>query len=240
MNYNNIWITSDLHLGHGNIMKYCSRTLFMTDEDRKVFEQLEPNTKEYKKFRLSIQSVQNMDRSLINNINSFVNENDLLIHLGDFAFVKNFDQLKKYRDQIFCKNIWHLWGNHDNRKNFLEDGIIFNRTFDSVFCYIFNYNEIYTERELQQENIKINKNKTTKIYLNHYANIIWQDSHKGSYHFYGHSHGNFEEKRKQLIPTWKCMDIGVDCHNYTPVKIDDACSKLDNWVESQLNNISKE
>lgn len=57
-----IWFTSDTHFGHNNIMKFCQRPW---------------------------KTVEEMDNALIQNWNSVVGENDIVFHLGDFAFAPN-------------------------------------------------------------------------------------------------------------------------------------------------------
>lgn len=54
-----IFVTSDLHLGHGNIIKYCNRPFKYTNE---------------------------MDDKLIKNWNSVVTQQDIVYVLGDFCF----------------------------------------------------------------------------------------------------------------------------------------------------------
>jgi len=89
------FFTSDLHLGHWNIVRYCNRP-FKTLEDH--------------------------DKTLLMLINSRVKENDTLYHLGDFCFKKSSEAsnshknaFEYYREQINCKNIIFCDGNHDGR-----------------------------------------------------------------------------------------------------------------------------
>lgn len=58
----NVWVTSDTHFGHENIIKFCSR----------------PFT-----------SAKEMNEAMIENWNSVVGENDIVYHLGDVYFNKN-------------------------------------------------------------------------------------------------------------------------------------------------------
>ena len=53
------------------------------------------------------------------------------------------------------------------------------------------------------------------IVLCHYAFRIWPSSHYGAWHLYGHSHCH-------LPPYGKSFDVGVDCHNYAPISLDEV------------------
>jgi len=86
----NVWFTSDSHFGHANIVKYCSRPF---------------------------KNVNNMDHCLINNWNSVVKDNDLVIHLGDFSF-----QSGNYLPHL-KGNILLVKGNHDNK---MYDPLFYN------------------------------------------------------------------------------------------------------------------
>ena len=87
------YVTADLHLGHTNIIKYCSRP-FKTLEE--------------------------MDKKIICRINEKVKKGDILIHDGDFCFKKSSEApdsritaAEHYRKQINCENIVFIKGNHD-------------------------------------------------------------------------------------------------------------------------------
>ena len=54
----NTWFTSDFHLGHRNIIRYCNRPFQSTGE---------------------------MDAAILDNLNSRVQQNDILYFLGDFC-----------------------------------------------------------------------------------------------------------------------------------------------------------
>ena len=81
----NTWFTSDFHLGHYNIIRYCNRPFSSTGE---------------------------MDAVILTNLNDQVGENDQLFFLGDFC-KGSADQAKHYRDRILCKNVHFVEGNHD-------------------------------------------------------------------------------------------------------------------------------
>lgn len=53
--------------------------------------------------------------------------------------------------------------------------------------------------------------------LCHYAMRIWHKRHYGTLHLYGHSHGNLPDDPSSLS-----FDVGVDCHNMTPLSFDEV------------------
>lgn len=82
-----IWFTSDLHLGHGNILRH------------------QPNR--------PWDDVESMNEALIGNINELVSEQDVLYILGDFSFKVKQAQAMELREGIRCRNVHLVRGNHD-------------------------------------------------------------------------------------------------------------------------------
>ena len=80
----NIYFTSDMHLGHENIIQYCNRPF---------------------------KNIAHMNETLIENWNKIVTPDDLVYHLGDFAYKgqKN----AKYWQGMLNGDIVHIRGNHD-------------------------------------------------------------------------------------------------------------------------------
>lgn len=129
--------------------------------------------------------VQHMNDSLVDNINSCVMQDDVLYHLGDLAFTQ-VDDLIKWINRINCGTVHFILGNHDktlinNRKRIMEE----THNVKSISDYKeINYNG-------------------QPIILFHYGMRVWNKSHHGSWHLYGHSHGT-------LPPHGKSVDVGVD------------------------------
>lgn len=163
-----LWFTSDLHLGHKNIIKYSNRPF---------------------------NSVEEMDESLINNLNKLVKSDDTLWFLGDFCF-SNDNQLLNYRKRINCNTINIVLGNHDKVKY---------ASFKDNFNIVCNFYEL----KIKEYNLD-----TDLVVLCHYALKVWNRSHHGTWHLYGHSHGSLPDD-----PTSKSFDCGVDCFNYKPINI---------------------
>lgn len=124
-------------------------------------------------------SVEEMNEALIKNWNKTVSPNDTIYHLGDFGF-SNIQNLKEIINKLNGNKILIL-GNHDKNLNSLIGKDKFNQ--------IFQYHEIVINGQT--------------IVLNHYSQRTWNKAFHGSWHLFGHSHGN-------LPPLNKSVDVGVD------------------------------
>jgi len=154
------FITSDLHLGHSNIAG--------------------PNTSIWKEGYRGFESVEQMDDEIINNINRFVQPEDTLYVVGDFA-MGGHTRIPDYRRRINSQEVHIILGNHD--------------------AHIRKYADLFASVS-ESKTIFVNKQG---IYLHHYACRVWEGSHKGFLHAYGHSHGSIEHS-----PYGKSMDVGID------------------------------
>ena len=65
------------------------------------------------------------------------------------------------------------------------------------------------------------------IVLFHYAMRVWNASHYGTWHLYGHSHGDLPDDPNSLS-----IDVGVDIHNFYPLSYEDVkkIMSLKTWV----------
>jgi calcineurin-like phosphoesterase family protein len=79
------WFTSDFHLGHFNIIRYCSRPFADTQE---------------------------MNEVIVDRLNSSVKPHDTLYFLGDFCLGRP-DDVTAYRNRLSCRTIHFVEGNHD-------------------------------------------------------------------------------------------------------------------------------
>jgi len=84
-----IYFTADLHLNHENIIKYCNRP-----------------------FR----DIEHHNKSLVNNWNQRVKDNDTVYHLGDFCFNNKSIKSSDWEKQLNGKII-HIKGNHDKNNH---------------------------------------------------------------------------------------------------------------------------
>jgi calcineurin-like phosphoesterase family protein len=186
------WFTSDSHLGHGNIIKYCCRPFLAADDKAALERDGVWHKGSWKgegssKWRITDEAIKMMNDHLIGQINKHVHKDDVLWHLGDFAFANKkiyYDKCFEYRERINCRTVNIVWGNHDHRN--IRD--LFTNAYD-----------LYTTRIEGQQ-----------ITMCHYAMAIWEDSHRGSWCLYGHSHSGAEVELNEKYPNRRSIDVGVD------------------------------
>jgi calcineurin-like phosphoesterase family protein len=95
-----VWITSDTHFGHKNIVRGV--TNWRTQDG----EVPVGSTRDF-------QTIEQMNERLVNGINNVVGQDDTLIMLGDVSF-GGFENIGLFIDRIICKNIHLILGNHDH------------------------------------------------------------------------------------------------------------------------------
>ncbi|HSE99774.1 MAG TPA: metallophosphoesterase [Nitrososphaeraceae archaeon] len=98
-NKQNVFFCSDSHYGHSGIVAGTSEW-----DDKSGCR--------------PFQTIDSHDNTLVNNINQTVGENDILFCLGDWSFGsyktgENVSNIRNFREQINCKNIHLIFGNHD-------------------------------------------------------------------------------------------------------------------------------
>lgn len=152
----NTYITSDTHFGWPTVLTKMKRRGFTDIEDH--------------------------DTQVLDAINTKVRITDLLVILGDFSLE---GAAQHYRDQIRCRNIYFIKGNHDDSEEC-------QRVFGDI-----------------SDTLKIKAGGVVAVCC-HYPMAFWDDSHRGSYHFYGHCHGQREFTLDTVFPERRSMDVGVD------------------------------
>lgn len=172
---------ADTHFGHANILKYDNRP-FM--------------------------SVEEMDKTIINNWNKVVSNTDTVYMLGDVSWYPRFTE--KTGEILNKLNGYKILirGNHDNRLSSLDKG---------CFCEIMDYAEITDTRG----------GVNTIIVLSHYPIPFYKNMLHGNYHFYGHIHNGWDHNmmehwRKEIENLyqreWRGYNVGcmMPYMNYTP------------------------
>jgi calcineurin-like phosphoesterase family protein len=163
----NIFFTADTHYHHPNIVG--------------------PSVSSWQSGFRNFDSMEQMDNTIVSNMNELISENDILFHLGDFAWGDR--NVEWFRKRIHCKNIYLILGNHDKE-------IRRRQKLQTLFTKVFDFGV----------EIEINN---TRIVLCHYSMKVWNQWHNGSIHLYGHSHG-------KLPGVGRSKDIGMDTNNFYP------------------------
>ena len=193
----NIFFTSDTHYNHKNIVRGTTEwkqenNPYPVDRTRD-FNTLEEHNTE-----------------LVKSINSIVKPDDILYHLGDWSFGGH-ENIKKFREQLHCKEIHLIFGNHDQH---IEKA-------GSPYRELFTSTQHYLELNLRIDSMKSGQYGKTKICLSHFAHRIWNKAHHGAIHLYGHSHGTIEDFGRS-------MDVGVDTNNLYPYHLDEILEIMKN------------
>ena len=139
----NAFFTADTHFNHANIIRYCRRPF---------------------------SSITGMNEALIAGWNARVGKNDLVYHLGDFAWGDWRPILEQLNGDIILVS-----GGHDKRQQ---------KNYRARFLQIADLMDIVIDGK--------------SIVLCHYCLRVWNKSHYDSWHLFGHSHGRLPALGKSL------------------------------------------
>jgi calcineurin-like phosphoesterase family protein len=158
-----------------------------------------------------------MDAALVNNWNRVVQPEDVVWHLGDFAYKTS---ARYTRDLIYELHgkINVIAGNHDKL-------VVNLAATKSIPLSKFQVHPSYLELGATSY---IDQDGETQIgpmmVLCHYPMRSWNQSHRGSILLYGHVHNTFPDYRRST-------DIGVDKWNFTPVNMEEVLRYMDEKIE---------
>jgi len=134
-----------------------------------------------------------MTEVIVANHNQVVGKGDVVYHIGDVSFQLDVEQ---YLNRLNGQH--HLIiGNHDHK--------------------VYRKNKRPGVYQSIQQVKEVNWNGYS-FFLSHYSHRVWNKSHFGAIHLYGHSHGT-------LPGFGRSMDVGVDTHDFFPYS-GDAVVKL--------------
>jgi calcineurin-like phosphoesterase family protein len=185
-----VWFTSDTHYNHSNICRGTS------------------NWPEPSKTR-PFETLKEMNDTLVNNLNAVVGEDDILFHLGDWSF-GGFEMIQEFREQIKCKNIHLILGNHDHHIESDKEGV------QGLFASVNNY--LRLELTIPNTAGLINAKAVIKktLIMCHYPIASWHDMNRGVIQLHGHVHLGPDQK----LHEGKAMDVGVDGNSMKPYSIE--------------------
>ncbi|WP_428427289.1 metallophosphoesterase [Pararhizobium sp.] len=131
-------------------------------------------------------TTEEMDAVIIDNINARARQDDLLYILGDFTQSRNSEYVEHLFHSIRARKVLIL-GNHDVDNRGEVKTVIAGLPWDRP-----------------PSDTLETKDGGKRVWLSHYAHRSWPAMHHGSYHLYGHSHGN--------LPGYsRSRDVGIDC-----------------------------
>ena len=179
-----IYFTSDTHFGHANVIKHCNRPF---------------------------DSVEEMDRVMIEKWNKKVGKNDTVYIMGDFVWKKQL--VPYYAERLNGKKIL-IVGNHDETWTKNPD----------------HENHAYFEKVLDYHIDNLSGHPVTMC---HYPMVEWRQSRKdGSrklgYLIHGHIHNNYDDEYRYMLRHYNALNAGADVNNLEPV----------NFEELEKNNLA--
>lgn len=173
LNNKRVYFTSDTHFFHAKVIEHSNRPF---------------------------DSVEQMNETLIANWNSVVGKNDVVFHLGDFAFGGK-KQWNTILERLNGK-IYLVLGNHDMAN------------FKSSLAERFEFVAFEMYAVINGQHIR----------LAHEPFLCYGGSNHGVWQLFGHIHsrenrgGRYAERLPMLLPLQ--YDVGVDNNNYTPVSFE--------------------
>jgi calcineurin-like phosphoesterase family protein len=141
-------------------------------------------------------SIEDMNEAIIKNWNEDVKRGDSVYHLGDFGWHDSEPILRRLNGQKFL-----IIGSHDAEAKRLK----------KYFNQLIHIKEIKVDGQV--------------VVMSHTAMRVWEKSHYGSWHLFGHSHG--------CLPPWgKSFDVGVDAHDFRPWSWEQVVEKMKTLEEN--------
>lgn len=175
INHMAVRLTSDLHLNHANIISFTERPF---------------------------DSVEEMNKALLDNFNNVLGVDDTLYILGDVAMGRDKSQTAaSFLRQLKCKDVHLIQGNHDPKEH--------QYMLDAGFKSVSDYLEIPVSSKVG-------------AVLSHYPMLSWNGSCRGHLMLHGHIHSQGssynETNRENAIRRY---DVGVDANDFCPVSLDE-------------------
>lgn len=192
----NLYFTSDTHFGHKNIIRYSNRPFADVDE---------------------------MNTTIINNINAKCPADAILYHFGDFGFGDE-QFCSDILDRINCKVIF-LDGNHDKPMRSQKVRSKFNPVTMFKSWVRSPVRDGLVQEMVPCVELKVKDPDAPRgeqlIVMCHYPMLQWNKAHHGSWMLHGHCHGSL----KYPFPA-RILDVGVDPCGYWPISYNEVKQKM--------------
>jgi calcineurin-like phosphoesterase family protein len=173
-NGRNVFFISDHHLGHNNVLKYCNRPFPTTELMRDC---------------------------LIGNHNKLVSTDDIVVFVGDVAFLDSHAKVNEILNQMNGYKILVL-GNHDIERDRYEHYV-----FDEI-CVSKAFQHTFNERLIN-------------FVLTHYPfTNVPEDMYFNTLNIHGHIHDKLSKEEHQI-------NVSVEAVNYKPIHFNDILIKAE-------------
>lgn len=166
---------ADTHFGHDNIRRLSNRPF---------------------------NSVEEMDKTIIDNWNNKVADNDDVYILGDFSY-KSEDPLNYLKKLNGRKHL--IIGNHDTK-------VLKNPACKKYFVEITD--------------LKMLEDSGTPIVLCHYPLVEWNGYYRNVLHFYGHVHNTYHNETTRYARDMKnAYNVGIDVIGFAPCTLKEIINR---------------
>lgn len=159
-------------------------------------------------------NVEEMGEHFVRETNRICHVGDRLFLLGDISNRSSFESVAPYIEQLRCKHISLVFGNHDERlrKRWTESGL---------FEFCGDYLEVNPKGYCYQG--------VSKLVLCHYPLLQWNRSRYNgkpgnelSLNLHGHLHSDGSYNRECKASGVLRYDVGVEANGYRPVLLEDV------------------
>ena len=146
------------------------------------------------------ETIEAHDEALVAAWNKAVRPNDIVWHLGDFAYKCGLEYAASIQVRLHGR-IHLIRGNHDHG---LGD------------CLQWAGPVVDVQRIFVQDP---GMTKRVALWASHYAHVTWPNAWHGDLHVFGHSHGS-------IRATSTSLDVGVDCWDLRPVTLSQILERM--------------
>lgn len=198
------WFTSDWHVGHNSVLKFCEGT------------------------RGHIRDIDHMHEVLIHNYNTNVKPDDTCYFLGDFAF-KGVQYGEGVLKQLHGKKIL-IRGNHDkghqSLKNMGFDAVI--DSFEIKISGLYITASHFPLSGIKREKCEVFRNhkegETWHGEFKYTDEFLVLPDRGQDIHLHGHIHSPNRGLSEKICG--KQYDVGVDANNLTPVSLNHIVKQM--------------
>lgn len=156
---------------------------------------------------------------LIERWNSVVPARGATVYVLGDVFFCGYERALEIMRQLHGSQIFIIRGNHDK--------VIDKPDIRKRFIWIKDYAKIRIHDSatdyINRQGGTVTRPGYQPIVMSHYPMLTWDGSGRGSWMLHGHCHGNLREEFvgsdgvQYRLPPAKRLDVGVDCHNFTPL-----------------------